>query len=85
MHKKVVLIAIQKTLSYLVKPNKINNVFNVNNVIKLLLGKNHRIASTVGDTGLNYGLKKATALGNCALYPATVIVSLRVSKITGYL
>ena len=83
MHKKVVLNADQKTLSCLVKQDKINNVFDVNHAVKLLYGKIFPIKDIVKNTGSNYGLKKAIAFVSFANYLDTATLNLKQSRDIG--
>ena len=83
LHKKVALNAHHIMSKDTVKPLCINNVFGACGAIRHLFGKRLITKFHAGNTGLNYGLPKATALGSYAL--CLIIASLRsgVSKITG--
>ena len=83
MHKKRVLNADPKKLSYLVKQDSVNNGFDVKHAIKLLFGKIVTIKSIVKNIGSSYGLKKVTVSANFAYYPNTVLPNLKASKNIG--
>jgi len=83
MHKKDAQNVIQNTLNFMENPNRINNVINAKNALRLLSGKNVLISATESSTGLSYGSKKAIAFDNWAVFQATASLSLNKSRIIG--
>ena len=65
------------------RPEKTNKDFVAIIATRLLFGNNLMLKDSKKNTGLNYGSKKATQLGNYVCFRATVNQSLNGSRIIG--
>jgi hypothetical protein len=65
------------------RPEKTNKDFVAVIATRLLFGNNLMLKDSKKNTGLNYGSKKATQLGNYVCFRATVNQSLNGSRIIG--
>jgi len=65
------------------RPEKTNKDFVAIIATRLLFGNNLMLKDSKKNTGLNYGSKKATQLGNYVCFQATVNQSLNGSRIIG--
>ncbi len=65
------------------RPKKTNEDFVAIIATRLLFGNNLMLKDSKKDTGLNYGSKRVTQLGNYVCFRATVNQSLNGSRITG--
>ncbi len=83
LHKKVVPIAHRVMSKDTVKPRCISNAFGACGAIRHSFGKSRITEFRAGNTGLNYGLPKATASGSYALCLVTASLRSDVSKIIG--
>lgn len=72
-------------LNVMEQHDRINNVFNVKHVLKLLFGKNGTTKNIVNNIGLSYGLLKAIPFVNYPSFQATADQNLKESKITGFI
>ena len=81
--KNIAQLVYQKKLFSLGEPLTKDNDLNARNAIRHLYGKENITSYTKKNTGLNYGLKKATQLGNYVYFRATANQSLNRSKIIG--
>ena len=65
------------------KPNKISKDTGVKAALKLSSGNDPMLNDSMNDTGLIYGLKKATALDNYVTFQVTVSSNSNTLKIIG--
>lgn len=82
--KSVVQTVMNQRFSDSEKLQTISRGFGANNVSKPLFGKNHTTKSAVSNTGLNFGLKKASQSASWLSFQAIVSQSSNGSKTTGF-
>ncbi len=83
MRKKDALTVIPKMSNVMAKPKRANNASAAKNAAELLSGAVSITAAAASNTGLSYGLEKATISVSYAIYRDTAVSRSKVSKITG--
>ncbi|MBU0477375.1 hypothetical protein KKC91_02265 [bacterium] len=81
--KNIVIVAVLRRLNNMEKPNKISKGTGVKDAPKLSSGNDLMLNDSMNNTGLIYGLKKATALDNYAISQVTVSSNSNTLKIIG--
>lgn len=81
--KNIVIVAVLHRSNNMEKLNKISKDIGVKDAPKLSSGNDLMLNDSMNNTGLIYGLKKATALDNYAISQVIVISNSNTLKIIG--